>query len=401
MKPELIRELNRPAQTKIVLLILDGLGGLPAQENGLTELETARTPHLDSLAAKSICGLHMPVGPGITPGSGPSHLAVFGYDPIEYQVGRGVLSALGSGFPLSPADVAARGNFCTLDEKGRVSDRRAGRISSQKNQELCKLLQLIELPDVELMVKTVKEHRFLLVLRGEDLSGEVSDTDPHQTGTEPVSARALSPAADRAADLVNAFAEQAREILKDHTPANMVILRGFSQRPDWPSMEDRFGVKAAAIAAYPMYRGLAQLLGMAQIETGEQFIDSLDTLAAHWDQFDFFYVHVKHTDSAGEDGDFEKKVHAIEQVDAHVPRLLDIGPDVLVVTGDHSTPALQHNHSWHPVPVLLWSQYCRPDGVTQFGERACLAGGLGPRLPAVDLMPLMLANANRLKKFGA
>ncbi|MEJ2208636.1 MAG: 2,3-bisphosphoglycerate-independent phosphoglycerate mutase [Anaerolineae bacterium] len=401
MKLDFLQNLVEPNESKIVLLVMDGLGGLPREPRGDTALEAARTPNLDRLAAESICGLHQPVAPGITPGSGPSHLALFGYDPLEYEVGRGVLSALGIDFDLRPGDVAARGNYCTLDDDGRVADRRAGRIPTEKNRELSALLGDIELPGVEAFVRPVKEYRLLLVLRGEGLSGDLADTDPQDVGQKPLDPEPASPKAEKTAGLVRQFLNQAREILADHHPANMVLLRGFSQLPDWPSFERSFGLRAAAIAGYPMYRGVAKLVGMDVLETGAEPEEEWATLEQRWDDYDFFFLHVKRTDSAGEDGDFERKAALIEQVDGLLPRLRRLDPDVLIVTGDHSTPAVMKYHSWHPVPVLLWSRYCRADRVDRFGERACMAGGLGPRIPAVDLMPLALANARRLEKFGA
>jgi len=398
---DFICRLAEGAETKIVLLVMDGLGGLPTRPGGLTELETASTPNLDHLATRGICGLQQPVAPGVTPGSGPAHLSLFGYDPIRYQVGRGVLSALGIDFDLTPSDVAARGNFCTVDKQGRVLDRRAGRISSEKNRELCELLRQIELPDVELFIRTVKEYRLLLVLRGERLSGAVTDTDPQETDVRPLEPQATAEDAERTVQLVKQFLDRAGELLADHHPANMLLLRGFSKRPDWPSMEKAYGLRAAAIAGYPMYRGVAKLVGMDVLETGPEIEEELETLEQHWDDYDFFFFHVKRIDSAGEDGDFERKVALIEEVDTHIPRLLDLEPDVLVVTGDHSTPSFLRYHSWHPVPVILWSKFCRSDHVHRFGERACMGGGLGPRIPGVDLMPLALANARRLEKFGA
>jgi 2,3-bisphosphoglycerate-independent phosphoglycerate mutase len=395
------RGLIEPGNTKIVLLVLDGLGGLSLEPNGQTELEAAHTPNLDELAARGICGLHQPVGPGITPGSGPSHLALFGYDPVEYQVGRGVLAALGIGFDLVPQDVAARGNFCTLDQDGKVVDRRAGRIPTERNEELCALLRQIDLPGVEVFVETVKEYRLLLVLRGNGLGQEVEDTDPQKVGVRPLVPKAGSVEAEETTRLVRLFLDRAREILADQYPANMVLLRGFSRRPRWPSFEEVFGPRAAAIASYPMYRGVAQLVGMQVLETGPTLDDRLDVLRGHWEDHDFFFLHVKRIDSAGEDGDFERKVKLVEEVDEVLPDLMSLGPDVLLVTGDHSTPAILKHHSWHPVPVLLWSKHCRPDSVERFGERACMGGGLGPRIPATDLMPLALANALRLRKFGA
>jgi 2,3-bisphosphoglycerate-independent phosphoglycerate mutase len=403
MKLELenLKALLRSAETKIVLLVLDGLGGLPREHQGMTELEAANTPNLDDLAARGMTGLHVPVAHGITPGSGPAHLALFGYDPLKYEVGRGVLSAAGLEFDLQPGDVAARGNFCTVDDQGRITDRRAGRLSTQKNRELCGLLRTIRTPGAEIFVETEKEHRFLLVLRGENLSSKVSDTDPQVTGEKPMPATALSPEASETAATVRQFTDEAAEVLKRRQPANMVLLRGFSQRPDWPQMQDIFGLRAAAIAAYPMYRGVAKLLGMQTLETGEQLDEQLDVLTRRWNDFDFFYIHYKKPDAAGEDGDFDRKVAAIEDFDRELPRVLELNPDVVIVTGDHSTPALMKYHSWHPVPVVMWSKYCRPDAVARFGERACMAGCLGSQLPAVELMPIALANAQRLKKFGA
>jgi len=401
MELDFVRRLVKPAESKIVLLVMDGLGGLPREAGGLTELEAANTPNLDALAVQSICGLHQPVGFGVTPGSGPSHLALFGYDPIRFQIGRGVLEALGVGFDLTSQDVAARGNFCTVDEQGRITDRRAGRISTEKNRELCALLRQIRLPDVELFVEPVKEYRFLLVLRGEGLSDEVIDTDPQEVGHPPLEPTASSPEAAKTARVVSQFVAEARRVLAGHAPANMVLLRGFSKRPTWPTMAEVFGLRAAAIAAYPMYRGVARLVGMEVLDTGERLEDEFDTLERRWRDFDFFYLHVKRTDSAGEDGDYDRKVALIEEVDAQLPRLLALRPGVVIVTGDHSTPSVLRSHSWHPVPALLWSPHCRPDGVNRFGERACAAGSLGPMIPAVELMPIALANAMRLEKFGA
>jgi 2,3-bisphosphoglycerate-independent phosphoglycerate mutase len=401
MDLDFIRPLIKPAETKIVLIVIDGVGGLPRESDHLTELEAAHTPHLDSLASQGICGLQEPVGPGITPGSGPGHLSVFGYNPIRYQVGRGVLAALGIDFKLQPQDVAARGNFCTLDDKGRVLDRRAGRITSEKNKELCDLLRSINLPDAEVFVETVKEHRMLLVLRGEGLEETINDTDPQEIGKPPLQPKPLTPAAEKTARLVEQFLNQAQETLADHHPANMVLLRGFSKKPQWPTMEQAFGLKSAAIASYPMYRGLAKLLGMEIIETGQTVEEEFKTLKDTWNKYDFFYVHVKKSDSAGEDGDFNRKLSVIEETDREIPKLLDLHPDVIMVTGDHSTPSLLQYHSWHPVPVLLWAKHCRTDNVKTFGERACITGGLGPRFPAENLMPIALANAQRLEKFGA
>jgi 2,3-bisphosphoglycerate-independent phosphoglycerate mutase len=398
---ELIRALVKPADTKMVLLVMDGLGGLAGTPQDFTELEKAETPNLDNLAKEGICGLHQPIGPGITPGSGPSHLALFGYDPIQFQLGRGVLEALGINFDLKESDVVARGNFCTVDKHGMVIDRRAGRISSEKNIMLCEKLREIDLPNVDIFVETVKEYRFLLVLRGENLYGDLADTDPQITGLTPLPPNPLSSQAEGTAEIVKEFIKRAGEILAEDPLANMVLMRGFSKKPSWPLFPAIFGVKAAAIAAYPMYRGVSRLVGMDILETGETLDDEIKTLERYWNDYDFFYFHIKKTDSAGEDGDYNRKVTIIEEADRAIPRIMKLNPNVVVVTGDHSTPAVMKSHSWHPIPVLLWSKYCRNDMVNRFGERACLAGGLGSHFPTVDLMPLIMANAGRLNKFGA
>jgi 2,3-bisphosphoglycerate-independent phosphoglycerate mutase len=401
MDLDFIKQLIKPAETKIVFLIIDGLGGLPSNSHKLTELEKANTPNLDLLASQGICGLQQPVNPGITSGSGPGHLGLFGYDPIKYQVGRGVLSALGINFELKPEDVACRGNFCTIDQEGILIDRRAGRISTEKNKELCELLRTIKIPNVDLIIETVKEYRFLLVWQGKNLYSDIMDTDPQNIGLKPLKPKARSQYAEKTTKIVENFLDQTKNVLKDQNPANMVLLRGFSKKPNWPSMKDIYGLNCAAIAAYPMYRGIAKLLGMHILETGETVKEEFNTLEHKWNDFDFFYLHIKKSDSFGEDGDFEQKVAIIEEVDKEIPRLIELNPDVIIVSGDHSTPSLLKQHSWHPVPTLLWSKYCRTDKVDRFGESACITGGLGPMLPTTDLMPLVLANANRLEKFGA
>jgi 2,3-bisphosphoglycerate-independent phosphoglycerate mutase len=367
MDLDLIRSLAVPGRTKIVLLSADGLGGFPDPTTGRSELETARIPHLDALARRGACGLLRHVGPGITPGSGPGHLGLFGYEPLRYPVGRGVLEALGIDFDLRPGDVAARGNFCTLDAAGRITDRRAGRIPTERSAALVDRLRRIRVPGVELLVEPVKEHRFVLVLRGPGLSGQLSETDPQATGQPPLPVHAQAPAAQATADAVNRFVAEARPLLSDAAPANMVLLRGFDQRPALPRFPEVYGLRAAAIAAYPMYRGLARLVGMDVLKTGNTFSDEVSTLRDHWNAYDFVFLHYKDTDKAGEDGDFAGKVAALERLDAALPAIEALHPDVLVVTGDHATPAVLRGHSWHPVPVALAAQYalaasgpCRP-----------------------------------------
>jgi 2,3-bisphosphoglycerate-independent phosphoglycerate mutase len=396
----LLRSLTQPATTKIILCSLDGLGGLPRPGTGKSELETARIPNLHALASRSACGLLRHVGPGITPGSGPGHLGLFGYDPLQHPVGRGVLEALGIDFHLKPGDVAARGNFCTVDGESRITDRRAGRISTDLCVKLCERLRTITVNGAEIVIEPVKEHRFVLVLRGDGLSGAVSETDPQALGVPPLPARALEPAAERTAAAVNQFVELARSLLRDASPANMVLLRGFDRQPDIPLFPETFRLRAAAVAAYPMYRGLARLVGMDVLDTGSTFADEIATLKRHWDSYDFFFLHYKDTDKAGEDGDFDAKVDALERFDARLPDILALRPDVLAISGDHSTPSILAAHGWQPVPALVASAYCGADHVSRFTERDCAGGALG-LVPAQDLMPVLMANALRLAKYGA
>jgi 2,3-bisphosphoglycerate-independent phosphoglycerate mutase len=357
---------------------------------------------MDALAAKSMLGLHEGIRSGITPGSGPAHLALFGYDPLKYVVGRGVLSALGIDFDLQESDIAARGNFCTIDAEGRVTDRRAGRIPTEVTERLCKLLnEHVSIPGVEVFLEPVKEYRFLLVMRGEGLRANIHETDPQAEGKLPETARALDKESEKAAQLVQEFVGQAAQILADEPLANMLLLRGFAQLPDWPKFPDALNLKSIAIAMYPMYRGVAKLVGMHSPAASKSYEEEIDVLEANWEDYDFFFVHIKKTDSYGEDGDFEKKAHEIEKVDALLPRILALDPSVLIITGDHSTPSLMKKHSWHPVPVLFYSKMCRPDGIASFGETACRGGGLGVRFPAYELMSLAMAHSGRLEKFGA
>jgi 2,3-bisphosphoglycerate-independent phosphoglycerate mutase len=397
---DLIRKLRVKNETKIVLLVADGLGGLPIEPGGRTELETARTPNLDSLANAGTLGLSLPVLPGITPGSGPGHLGLFGYDPLEFQIGRGVLEALGIDFDLGPNDVAIRGNFCSLDERGLISDRRAGRIASDIGKRLCEKLDQITIPGVEIFVRPVKEYRLVVVFRASGLGGHVADTDPQRTGVAPLDPVGRDTASQRTAEVAKQFLARAREVLKDDFPANFFTMRGIDKRPAIPTFEDVYGLRAAAIAVYPMYRGLARLVSMHVLDAGQSLDDQCARLKQAWADFDFFFMHYKYTDSTGEDGNFAAKVERIEQLDAALPKITALRPDVLIVTGDHSTPSKLKSHSWHPVPVLLSAATCRPDACTSFGEAQCLTGGLG-QFPAKHLMSLAMAHAGRFEKFGA
>ncbi len=397
---QLTRQLQVKNDSKIVMLVADGLGGLPQQPGGLTELETAHTPHLDALAKLGVCGGSIPVKPGISPGSGPGHLGLFGYDPLEYLIGRGALEATGIGFELQENDVAIRANFCTIDSAGNITDRRAGRIPSEESAPLAIKLREVSIPGVEVFVEPVKEHRFVVVLRAAGLGGNVADTDPQATGVPPLAPRATHPDSEKTVQVATEFIKQAKEILAGQPKANCCTLRGFSAKPHLPSYEEVYGLRAAAIAVYPMYKGLARLVGMDIVGQAQTLDEQMDVLEENWSKYDFFFIHFKYTDSTGEDGNFDAKVKRTEEVDACVPRIMALKPDVFICTGDHSTPSMLASHSWHPVPTLLVAEHCRTDPCEKFGEAECLRGGLG-QFEAKYLMPLALSNAGRLNKFGA
>ena len=394
-----IADICQSTPSKVVMLVVDGLGGAPHPETGKSELEEARTPNLDKLASRSVCGLTTPVMPGVTPGSGPGHLSLFGYDPVKYLIGRGVLEALGIDVEIREGDVAARGNFCTVDGQGKLVDRRAGRISSQESIPLCEQLDQIDVPGLEVSILPVQDYRFVALFRGEGLSEYVTETDPQILGVPPRRVEAMNPGAEKTAAAANALIEGAREALGDRDRANMALLRGFSQLPELPNFGQRYRLNPAAIAAYPMYRGLAKVAGMTVIPTGLNFQAEVETLAQRFQEHDFFYLHYKPADAAGEDGDFNAKVQALEELDEFIPGLLDLQPDAFVVAGDHSTPSILAAHGWQPVPLLIHSKLTLGEGVAAFDERNCAAGSLG-RIPATHLMFLALAHAGKLVKFG-
>ncbi len=399
-----IKKLIEPNNSKILLLVADGLGGIPHPDYGFrTELEAANTPNLDMLASKSVLGLSVPVEPGITPGSGPAHLSLFGYDPTKYEIGRGVLEALGIGFHMTSKDVAARGNFATIKPDRTIVDRRAGRIPTEESRKIVEKLQkhIKEIDGVEVILKPGKEHRFVLILRGDNLSDRIADTDPQHEGLKILDPVPLAREAEFTASVIKKFVERALEIIKDEPRANGILLRGFARVPDLEPFPERYRLKALSIAAYPMYKGLTRLLGFDTPDAGDSFELEVKKLKELWKDYDFVYLHFKDTDKAGEDGNFEKKVNVIEKLDTFIPELLDLGPDVFVVTGDHSTPSLIGGHSWHPNPLLIYSKRA---GIfnkeAKFTERDCSRGYLGT-IRSLDLMPLILASAGRLKKFGA
>ncbi len=400
---EIISPLIQKNTSKIILIVLDGIGGLPI--NGKTELEVAEIPNLNLLAKESACGLHIPVAHGITPGSGPGHLSIFGYDPIKYQIGRGVLEALGLGLEVKSTDVAVRCNYATIKD-GLIVDRRAGRIPTAKNRELTNRLskEITKIDECELMFASGMEHRFAVVIRFpyplEPDSAMILDTDPQKVGLKPLPPTPISERAEKTAKVVDELIQKSAEILKNEDSANFILTRGFATKPQLPSFEEAFGLKALAIAVYPMYRGLANLVGMdtPMIEGGLE--EEIKILTELYHNYDFFFLHIKKIDSAGEDGDFNAKVAKIEEFDRFLPQILALRPDVIIVTGDHSTPALMKSHSWHPVPVILKSPYVLGGTSLRFTERECLKGELGI-FPAINLLPIALANAMRLKKFGA
>lgn len=406
MKNSVLESLVIPGDTKIVLLVLDGLGDLPNPAHAMrTPLEAARTPNFDALAPASALARLLPVEPGVTPGSGPGHLGLFGYDPVETVVGRGVLEALGAGMELEPGDVAGRANFCTIDPAGIVTDRRAGRIASEKCAELVERLKAgaSHFEDVDVVLQAGKGHRFVAVLRGPGLGGEVGDADPHKEGKPVPAAAVLAPGAanEKTARIVDAFVKRVAEVLAGQSPANGALARGFSARPHFPGYRERFRLRAAAIAAYPMYRGVAQLAGMdVFVPPGETAAEAVALAKQKWADYDFFFLHVKGTDMAGEDGNFDAKRAVIEATDVALPSLLALKPDVLCVTGDHSTPTLVKGHSWHPVPALIHGRFCFADGFDRFHEKNC-RGGSFANLASKDLMAVLLANAGRLDKYGA
>ena len=397
---DLVRSLKISGESKIVMMVADGIGGLPLEPGGPTELEKAATPNLDRLAAQGVSGNSIPIKPGITPGSGPGHLGLFGYDPLKYQIGRGVLEASGIGFAVGPNDVAIRCNFCTIDADGNITDRRAGRIPTEESAPLAEKLNAVTIPGIEVFVKPVKEHRFVVVFRGEGLGGNVADTDPQRTGVPPLDPVPANEASQKTAEVAKQFVEQATQLLAGQPKANCLTMRGFATKPDLPSYEEVYGLKAAAIAVYPMYKGLAGLVGMEVVGQAGSLSEEIDVLEQAWNDYDFFFVHFKYTDSRGEDGDFDAKVKMVEEFDSVLPRVEALNPNVLIVTGDHSTPATMAGHSWHPVPTMIVGDDCRTDGCRQFGETAALTGGLG-HFEAIYLMPMALAHAGRLGKFGA
>jgi 2,3-bisphosphoglycerate-independent phosphoglycerate mutase len=402
---DLYSELTLKTNAKLVLLVLDGLGDLATGgPDSSTPLEAAVTPNLDELTKTSAQGRIIPVAPGLTPGSGPGHLGLFGYDPLEFQVGRGVIEALGLGLDLRPGDVAARANFCSLDAKGIVTDRRAGRIDTEVTEDLCALLskRIKKIGDTEVIIRPGKGHRFVVIFRGKGIEGPLSDADPHREGLPVPKAvpAGKSVKAKKTAKIVAEFYKQALPLIAKSKPANGFLMRGIAHQPAIPTFEERYQLRAGCIAVYPMYKGLAQLVGMTKLEGTENIQQQFQRYLAEYDKFNFFFIHFKYTDMFGEDGNFEAKKKAIEEVDAALPILLQKNPDVLAITGDHSTPCVMKGHSWHPQPVLLRSAFSGSDKLDRFTETGANMGSLG-LFEAKFLIRLMQANARMFDKFGA
>lgn len=395
-----LKKLYQKNERKIVLLVFDGLGGIPTEEDGLTELEKANIPNLDEFAKKGICGRMIMVEEGITPGSGPGHFSLFGYDPVKTEIGRGVLESLGVGLEIQKGDLCARGNFATMNEEGIITDRRAGGITTEKNKEICEVLNRIKIDGVQIIVKPGKEHRFVLLLRGEGLFDSLSETDPQKTGVPPHRVEALNEKSEKSSFFVNNFIEEAHKILKNYYPANTILLRGFANPPQICSFEEKYGLKPCAIATYPMYKGIAKLLGMDVKEAGVTFKEEIDCLEREFANYDFFYIHVKETDTAGHAGDFERKRKVLENCDLEIPRIFKLNPDVFIVTGDHSTPPSLKEHSWHPVPVAMISKNEIPDLCEKFTEREFMKGSMGI-FHGTKLIQIAMANAGKLLKFRA
>ncbi|MEX2430417.1 MAG: 2,3-bisphosphoglycerate-independent phosphoglycerate mutase [Dehalococcoidia bacterium] len=395
-----LSDLLRRNDAKILMLVIDGLGGIPDPVYGRSEMEAARMPNLDNLARNSAGGVVQFVAPGITVGSGPGHLSLFGYDPLKYFIGRGALEAMGVDLEMEAGDIAARGNFAIVDDQGVITDRRAGRIESEAAAQLVEKLDHIKLEGGEASVRHVEGYRFVVRLRGKGLSSDVTDTDPQQTGGPLPEAHGRSKVGEQTAELVRDFVSQARKVLDGSGPANAVLLRGWSGQPALPSFCDSYGLNSAAIAAYPMYRGLARLAGMKALATGGDFHAEIETLQAHWAEHNFFYLHYKDVDIAGESQGFRVKKRALEVLDESVPQILGLKPDVLLITGDHSTPSSMEGHSWHPVPLLIHSKWTQGDGIHRFNEREARQGSLG-FVAAEHVMLLALAHAGKLLRFGA
>ncbi len=399
--PVLPREWAQNDGGSIVLLVMDGVGDIP-DDRGRTPLEAARTPNLDRIARKASLGRTIPIAPGVTAGSVAGHLALLGYDPMAVKIGRGPIDALGVGVDLQPGDVVMRGNFATVKD-GIVIDRRAGRLPGDTAAELCFALNAklrFKFEGIETQIAQTAEHRFVLHLRGNNLSPQITDTDPGQNGLPAKPCRANAPQAARTAEIVNIVAKAAADFLMINR-ANAILLRGAGARPHLASFNDHYGLNAMAVATYPTYRGIAAACGMELYpmmpSDAHDAINFAVSALQGPNKHQFIFIHYKNTDTAGEDGNFDAKVAAIEHLDAALKPLVDQPPDVLVVAGDHPTPVAMRGHSWHPVPLMIASKWT-PGGKNQrYTERQCADGELGT-IKATDVMALAMGHAKRLRK---
>ncbi len=405
---------------RILLIIFDGLGDRPVKELGSkTPLEAAPKANLDWFANNGMNGLLDPIGPGIRPGSDTSHLALFGYDPLEVYTGRGPFEAAGVGIELQRGDVAFRCNFASVDENRVLTDRRAGRIKDGTDK-LAESLDGMKLGRVKVLFRAGTEHRAVLVLRGKGLSPKVTDTDPHEEGQKIPESKPLEPKAKATAKALNAFTRRAYDILSEHpvnkarvakgeAPANMVVARGAGIAPDLPPISEKLGVKAAGIAGVALIKGMFRAVGMDVLEvkgaTGgldTDMVAKAEAALKALETYDLVVVNVKAADLCGHDGRSADKIKVIERIDQMMGHFkANLPPDVIFAfTADHSTPVAVMDHSGDPVPVTIYGDGIRVDEVPHFDERSAAHGSLG-RIRGRDLMPILLNQANRTEKFGA
>lgn len=407
-------------EKRVLLLICDGLGDRPVKAlGGLTPLQAARKENLDWLASGGVSGLLDIISPGIPPGSDTAHLALFGYDPYQVYTGRGPFEAAGVGLEVRQGDVAFRCNFATMDDKGRIVDRRAGRIK-EGTAQLAEALDGMELEGVEVRFKEGTEHRAALLLRGDGLDPLVSDADPHSAGLPLAKVKPLSRQAEKTARVVNKFLERASQILARHPVnldraerglpvANVLLPRGAGVFPTMPSVKERWGVEFTAIAGVALIKGICRSLGMKLIEVmgatggldtdmGAKMAAAVKALEGHG----VVVVSIKATDVAGHDRNPELKRQLIERVDESLRPIRECFQEdwIIAVTADHTTSSETGDHSGDPVPLLVFGEGVRIDDVTTYDEVAAARGGLG-RLRGRDLMPLLMDLSDKTGKFGA
>ncbi len=398
---------------KGILIVCDGLGDL--REKGKTPLQAAKTPNMDRLAEHGACGLMHTIGRGIIPGSDTAHLQLFGYSTEKYYTGRGTFEALGVGIELEEGDVAFRCNFATVDEKMKILDRRAGRISTSFAKKLEQDFQNIEIDGAKVIFKASVEHRGALVLRGKGLSHKVGDTDPHSL-TRLLVSKPLegTPEAKKTAKILNEFTKLSHEKLNSNPlnegrelPANILLSRGPGIFSKAPPMEEKFGIRSACVAGGALYKGVAKFVGMDILKvkgaTGAKDTDlnsKADAVVSALNEYDFVFLHIKATDSFSHDGDFGGKKKFIEKIDSEVlPKLMETGANIMI-TGDHTTPCRIGDHSSHPTPFLMNGELVRHDDIKKFDEFSCANGSLG-HLFGKDVMNMMVSLMGKAHIYGA